>query len=176
MSLNHSLARALILLAVIAVVQMVLQLPSLPTPLAVQFNAAGAAVRWGTAHEFVILNLIIVAILLGVALVLPGLLGKRPKMRWRFPNRDFWLAPERIAATVDYIKRQLLWHGIMTLLFLMAVFQLVVDANAKVPAHLDFTRLMIVIGGYVLFMLLWAWAFWRKFSRLPAATGDNPFG
>lgn len=174
-SLNHSLARAQLLLAVIAVVQMLLQLPALPSPLAVQFNSAGDVTRWGSPHEFVILNLMIVAALIGVTLFLPALLGKRPRMRWRLPNRDYWLAPERIAGTIDYIRRQLLWYGIMTLLLLMAAFQLVVDANAKLPPRLDSLRLVILIGLFVTSMLLWAWAFWRKFARIPADRGDNPF-
>ncbi len=175
-SLNHSLARALLLLAVIAVVQMVLQLPSLPSPLAVQFSSAGAVTRWGSPHEFVILNLCIVAALIAITLFLPAFLGKRPRMRWRLPNRDYWLAPERIAGTIDYIKRQLLWYGVMTMLLLMAAFQLVVDANARVPPRIDSTRLMILIGLFIVSMLLWAWAFWRKFSRIPADRADNPFG
>lgn len=176
MSLNHSLSRAVVLLAVIATVQIILQLPVLPTPLAVTFNAGGMPVGWGTPHEFVILNLIIIAIIVGVALVLPSLMGRRARIRWRLPNRDYWLAPERIADTIEHLKRQFLWHGVMTLLLLMAVFQLVVDANIKQPAHLDSTRLLILLGGYVLFIVLWAYAFWRKFSRIPPDRRDHPFG
>lgn len=176
MNLNHSLARAVVLLAVIATVQIILQLPALPTPLAVTFNAAGKAVGWGTPQEFVTLNLIIVAIIVAIALVLPGLMGKRARIRWRLPNRDYWLAPERLPATIDHLKRQFLWHGVMTLLLLMAVFQLVVAANLKQPPQLDSTRLLILLGGYVLFVGLWAYAFWRKFARIPPDKRDNPFG
>jgi uncharacterized membrane protein len=176
MTLNQSLSRALVMLAVIATVQIILQLPVLPTPFAQTFNASGKAVGWGTPHEFVIINLFIVAIIVAVALVLPGFMGKRSKLRWRLPNRDYWLAPERLPSTIEHLKRQFLWHGVMTLLLLMAVFQLVVDANLKQPPHLDSTRLLILIGGYVLFIVLWAYTFWRKFSRIPPDRRENPFG
>lgn len=51
-----------------------------------------------------------------------------------------------------------------------------VAANTTQPPHLDSTRLLILIGGYVLFIVLWAYAFWRKFSRIPPDRRDNPFG
>ena len=82
----------------------------------------------------------------------------------------------RIEKTVEYVKRMMLWLGVMTLLLLMAVFQLVVDANSNIPPQLDSTRLYVIVAAFVLFMVLWALAFWRKFARLPAASGDNPFG
>ena len=176
MQMNRSLARALILLAVIATVQMVLQLPYLPSPFAVQFSLHGEVTRWGTPHEFVILNLVVMASILGVSLVLPGFLGKRPSMRWNLPNREYWLAPERVAKTVDYVKRMMLWIGVMTLLLLMALFQIVVDANTRQPPNVEASRTIIVIGGFVVFMVLWALAFWRRFSRLPPDRGENPFG
>jgi uncharacterized membrane protein len=176
MTVNQSLTRAVVLIAVIATVQIILQLPYLPTPFAVRFNAAGAAVGWGTPHEFAIVNLIILAAIVGIALILPSLMAKRRTLRWRLPNRDYWLAPERVAATVQHLQRQFLWHGIMTLLLLMAVFQLVVDANIKSPPRLDSMRLLILIGAYLLFVVLWAWTFWRKFSRPPPTERDNPFG
>lgn len=176
MNLNHSLARALLLLAVIAVMQMLLQLPSLGAQLATRFNSAGAAVNWSNPQEFLILNLLLVAAVIAISLFLPSLMGKRPRIRWNLPNRDYWLAPERIEKTVEYVKRMMLWMGVMTLLLLMAVFQLVVDANSHIPPRLDSTRLYVIVAAFILFMLLWAWAFWRKFSRLPAARGDNPFG
>lgn len=176
MNLNHSLARALMLLAVIAVVQMMLQMPSLGSPVATRFNSGGAAVSWSTPQEFVILNLMVVAAVLVISLFLPSLMGKRPRIRWNLPNREYWLAPERIEKTVEYVKRMMLWIGVMTLLLLMAVFQLVVDANTHIPPRLDSTRLYVIVGAFIVFMLLWAWAFWRKFARLPAASGDNPFG
>ena len=176
MNLNHSLARALMLLAVIAVVQMMLQMPSLGSPVATRFNSGGAAVSWSTPQEFVILNLLVVAAVMVISLFLPSLMGKRPRIRWNLPNKDYWLAPERIEKTVEYVKRMMLWIGVMTLLLLMAVFQLVVDANTHIPPQLDSLRLYVIVGAFIVFMLLWAWAFWRKFARLPAASGDNPFG
>jgi len=177
MNLNQSLSRAAMLLSVMATVQILLQLPNLPSPLASRFGWAGKAIGWTTPASFTTINLVFIAAILGITILLPNLMGKRPRLRWwRLPNRDYWLAPENLPKTVEYVKRQLAWHGVMTLLLLMAVFQLVVEANRHNPPVLDTTRVLIFIVAYVVFMLLWSFMFWRKFARLPPDKRANPFG
>src|SRR5262245_1251261 len=104
MTVNQSLTRAVILIAVIVTVQVLLQLPYLPSPLAVRFNWPGNAVAWGTPAGFATVNLCIVAAIVAIALILPSLMSGRRKLRWRLPNRDYWLAPERVPATIEYLK------------------------------------------------------------------------
>lgn len=176
MSVNQALSRMLILIAVFSVIQIALQAPYLPSPMAVRFNAPGQAVGWDTPQSFATINLVIVAIIVSICLILPKSLSGRRRLKWRLPNRDYWLAPERLAKTIEYFQRQFFWHGIVTLLLLMAVFQLVVDANAKTPPLLNSQRLVWLLIGYAAFLIVWGWSLWRKFSRLPPAKGDNPFG
>ena len=176
MSVNQALSRMLVLIAVFSVIQVALQAPYLHSPMAVRFNAAGHPVGWDTAQSFATLNLVIVAIIVGICLILPASLTRRRRLKWRLPNRDYWLAPERLAKTIEYIQRQFYWHGIVTLLLLMAVFQLVVDANAKKPPLLDSERLVWLLVGYAAFIIVWGWSLWRKFSRPPPDRCDNPFG
>lgn len=176
MTVNQSLARAVGLIAVIATVQILLQLPSLPTPLAVRFNWPGNAVGWGSPHTFAIINLCIVAAIIAIAMILPAMLRGRRKLRWRLPNKEYWLSPERMPSTIEYLQRQFMWHGVMTLLLLMGVFQLVVSANEHQPPRFDTSRFLILLSGYLAFILLWVYALLRKFARVPKERGENPFG
>ncbi len=175
MSVNQALSRFLILIAVFSVIQIALQAPYLHSPMAVRFNAAGEAVGWNSAQSFATINVVVVATIVGVFLILPGALSRRRRLRWRLPNRDYWLSPERLPKTIEYLQRQFLWYGIVTLLLLMAVFQLVVDANAHKPPQLDVKRLVWFLAGYAAFIIVWGWSLWRKFSRTPHAQRDNPF-
>ena len=175
MSVNQALSRFLILIAVFTVIQIALQAPYLPSPLAVRFNAAGAAVAWNSAQYFATINVVIVAVIVSAFLILPGMLSHRRSLKWRLPNREYWLAPERVPQTIDYLQRQFHWYGIVTLLLLMAVFQLVVDANAVRPVQLDVQRLGWLLASYAAFIIVWGWSLWRKFSRPPPAERDNPF-
>ena len=176
MTIVQSLRRAMILVAVFSVIQVALQAPYLPTRIAVRFNAAGLPVGFSSAQTFATINLVIIAIILMAFLILPGAMARRRQLRWRLPNREYWLASERREKTIDYLQRQFLWYGIVTLLLLMAVFQLVVDANRHTPALLDSTRLVWLLIGYVAFIIVWGWSFWRRFARPPPAKSDNPFG
>jgi hypothetical protein len=176
MTINQSLARAASLIAVIAAVQILLQLPYLPTPLAVRFNWPGNPVGWGSPHTFAIVNLCIVAAIIAIAMILPAMLRGRRNLRWRLPNKDYWLAPERLPATIEYLQRQFLWHGVFTLLLLMGVFQLVVSANAHKPPRFDTWTFLVFLSGYLAFVLLWVFALLRKFARVPKDRSENPFG
>ncbi|HZF27227.1 MAG TPA: hypothetical protein VEZ88_13260 [Steroidobacteraceae bacterium] len=176
MSINQTLRRAMILVAFFNVIQIVLQAPYLPPQLAVRFNAAGMPVGFSSEEAFSTVNLVIIAIIVTAFLILPGAMARRRQLRWRLPNRDYWLANERREKTIEYLQRQFLWYGIITLLLLMAVFQLVVDANRYTPARLDSTRLVLLLIAYMAFIAVWGWAFWRRFSRPPPEKSDNPFG
>jgi hypothetical protein len=175
MSVNQALSRFLVLIAVFTVIQIALQAPYLPTPLAVRFNAAGAAVAWNSAQYFATVNVVVVALIVTAFLIIPGMLSRRRRLNWRLPNRGYWLAPERLPKTIDYLQRQFLWYGIVTLLLLMAVFQLVVDANTVQPARLNVRRLGWLLASYIAFIIVWAWSLWRKFARPPPEQRDNPF-
>ena len=175
MSVNQALSRFLVLIAVFTVVQIALQVPYLPSPIAVRFDAAGTAVAWSSAQRFATINVMIVALIVTAFLIIPGMLTRRRRLKWRLPNREYWLAPERLPKTIEYVQRQFLWYGIVTLLFLMAVFQLVVDANSVQPAKLNARHLGWLLASYIAFMIVWAWSLWRKFSRPPPAERENPF-
>jgi uncharacterized membrane protein len=175
MSVNQALSRFLVLIAVFTVIQIALQVPYLPSPIAVRFDAAGAAVTWSSAQRFATINVMIVAVIVMAFLVIPGMLSRRRRLKWRLPNREYWLAPERLPKTIEYLQRQFLWYGIVTLLLLMAVFQMVIDANAARPPRLNVTRLGWLLASYIAFIVVWAWSLWRKFSRPPPAARDNPF-
>ena len=176
MTILQSLRRAMVLVAVFSVIQIALQAPYLPAHMAVRFNAAGAPVGFSSSQVFATINLVIIAIILMAFLILPGAMARRRQLRWRLPNREYWLANERREKTIEYLQRQFLWYGIVTLLLLMAVFQLVVEANRHAPAVLDSTRLVWLLIGYVAFIIVWGWALWRRFSRPAPEKSDNPFG
>ena len=141
-----------------------------------RFNAAGIPVGFSSAQSFATINLVIIATIVTAFLILPGAMARRRHLRWRLPNREYWLASERREKTIEYLQRQFLWYGIITLLLLMAVFQLVVDANRQAPALLDSRRLVWLLIGYAAFIVVWGWAFWRRFSKPTPEKSDNPFG
>jgi uncharacterized membrane protein len=78
-----------------------------------------------------------------------------PKARINLPNKDYWLAPERRAETIAFLRSSILWFGTGLVAFLCYAHWLVVLANESQPAHLANSWFL---GGLVVFfaaLLIW---------------------
>jgi hypothetical protein len=84
----------------------------------------------------------------------------------KLPNRDYWLAPERIAQTRALLVAHGVWFGCLMVSMVCYMHWLVMTAHRSVPPHLSN---QMVMGGLLVFMgiaLGWVIALLRAF-RLP---------
>lgn len=154
--------RALLLVAVAAAIYIVATGSALPDVVASHFGAGGAADGAMTRSAYLTL-MVGVGALLPLALVLPlRLLGRVPDALLSLPNKDYWLAPARAAATREWLADQCSGFGILLCVFLCYTHTLVVHAHASSPPRLD-ERLLA--GGLVLFCVLTATWLARYFLR-----------
>ena len=73
------------------------------------------------------------------------------KARLNVPNRDYWLAPERRAGTVAFLRAGILWFGVLLVTFLCYAHALVVLANEVLPPQLSESWFL---GGLVVFFVV----------------------
>ena len=139
---------------------------SMPLFVASHFGISGAADAFMPRVSYMRFMLGIV-VLLPLALVyLPNLALRLPGARINLPHRDYWLAAERRAETIEYLQRHSVRFGCTLLAFLCYVHWLVVRANAATPPGLAAAWF---VGGLVAFlavMLVWTIALFMRF-RLP---------
>ena len=140
---------------------------SLPDVVASHFAADGRAngsMSRG-AYEGVMLAVVIglPALLTGVSYFALG----APNARINLPNRDYWLAPERRAETVSYLRAQLARFNAVLLVFLCYVHWLVVRANAIQPPHLSAPWINVGLAGFAVFAIVWIRLMVRRFSNRP---------
>ena len=83
------------------------------------------------------------------------------------PNREYWLAPERIGSTLDYLRNHAVWFAVLFTALLCFVHWEVVQANMRSPARLAAQPFVIGLVTYVLAVLLWIAAMIRHFRRRP---------
>jgi uncharacterized membrane protein len=85
------------------------------------------------------------------------------------PNRDYWLAPDRRAATVNRMSTWMAWFGVATSAFMAFVTELTVRANL---AHSGLANrpLMFALGAYALIVVLSIARLYRE-CRIPVAGG-----
>ena len=141
----------------------------LPDTVASHFDAAGAADGWMPRTGYLVF-------MLGAIALLPLLLAFVPRLalatagnRINLPNRDYWLAPERRAATLEYMHTHSARFGVLLAAFLAYVHLLVVLANKAAVPRLPSVPFVVGLGVFMLCVVLWARGFARRFGRLPRA-------
>lgn len=139
----------------------------LPPLVASHFGAAG------TANGFMPRTLYVrfmLAFVLGLPTVMTFVTWRAlgsSNARINLPNRDYWLAPERRAETVAFLRSSLLWFGVLLVGFLCFAHWLVVLANRSQPAHLVERWLWGGLVGFMVAVFVWLIVLWSRFRAQP---------
>jgi uncharacterized membrane protein len=136
--------------------------PSLPTTVASHFDAAGIPNSFMPRDGYIRFML---ALGLGLPLISVAILALvfSYANTMNLPNRDYWLAPERIAGTRAFLLRRAAWFGVMMTLLMGLLHYLELNANAQVPAHLSNTLFLGTLLAFAAVTLGWVVALTRKF-------------
>lgn len=94
-----------------------------------------------------------------------GIALRNPKAVINLPNRDYWLAPERRPATVEFIRVQLMRFGTAMLVFVCYVHWLVVQANERSPPRLAGSAFVSAVAVFIGFIVIWIALHYRRFRR-----------
>jgi hypothetical protein len=102
--------------------------------------------------------------LIGVFILLPKWSEKRAGFGMKIPNRDYWLAPERLEHTRAFFRRQMIIMGVAHLLLTIFVVQLAILANLGREIRLH-SSVGWALGLYFLFIVTWLVHFWNHFRK-----------
>jgi hypothetical protein len=83
----------------------------------------------------------------------------------KLPNRDYWLAPERIGQTRALLVSHAVWFGCLVVAMVCYMHWLILVAHRSLPPHLSN---QLVMGGLLVFMgiaLGWMIGLLRTFRR-----------
>jgi uncharacterized membrane protein len=151
---------AMLAVVVWLVVELVVIWPALPDRIAIHFDFEGRPNGWSTRTEFVVT--VGVLICLFVALFLSTMvLSRIPTRLVNLPNKDYWLAPERSAATFDTLSGWMQWFLVLVLGFVAAILVAALRANLSPEPRLAINALVwgAVLVAAVIGMN--GWLFWR---------------
>ena len=127
----------------------------LPPLVAAHFGTAGAANGFMPRSFYVRFML---AFVLGLPTVMTFVTWRalgRSDARINLPHRDYWLAPERRAETIAFLRRGLLWFGFLLVTFLCFAHWLVVLANRTHPPQLAESWLLVGLGCFFVALCIW---------------------
>ncbi len=153
-----------IALIVLVILQILFYYPQMPDVVASHFDGSGTPNDWiGKTSFFVIYGFIMILLVI-IFLYIPHRSEKRPNLRMKLPNRDYWLAPEQRTQTLAFFKRQMMIIGIVHLTLALIIVQFVIDTNFNQPPML-FSGIFWALLAYFVYLLAWIINFFLRFRK-----------
>ncbi len=131
----------------------------LPEKTAIHFGPSGRPDGWASPETAVSINLLITVIIAALFLGINWIVPRVPYDLINIPNRDYWLAPERRQKTLNDVLRYLLWFADLTLLFMLVVYQGVIEFNLSGR----YVSIWWPLGIYLFLTGVWIWHMYRHF-------------
>lgn len=141
-------------LVLLAAAQVIYYYPRLPDTVASHFDGLGAPNDWSGKSGFFAVYIAMLLMLIAVFELLPRWPRKSNRFGMKIPNRDYWLAPERAAATRAFFRRQMMLMGIAHMLLAVYAFQLAILANLEAEPRLH-PSIGWALGIYFVFLTGW---------------------
>ena len=136
----------------------------LPRMVAVHFDQAGLATSFMAVSRYR-LAISLLSIVLPVALVAVMAFAYSRAADMKLPNRDYWMAPQRIARTRAFLVAHGIWFGSI-LIGLMCFLQwLVFDANQRRPPQLSNAAMLLGLTALLGCMVVWIGTLMVAFRR-----------
>jgi uncharacterized membrane protein len=161
--------RIIVLLYIAAIVHLGWIASQMPDRVATHYDGAGNPNGWMTRGGMVGFQLLMLAITAAAFVGLPLLLGRLSPKLINIPNREYWLSPERRAASVAALQNWMAVQGSGVVILMMAVTGLLHHANQVSPPRLSPSGLLASLAAFLLFVGGSIVALYRRFPRPPAA-------
>jgi hypothetical protein len=163
----HRLCSLRVLVAALALAAafVLLSGQSLPPLVASHFAAGGHADAFMPRVAYLGLMLGMVA---GVPLLLvlaQGLVRRVPPRMVSLPHRDYWLAPERAADTLAYLRSHGVCLSLLLAVFLCYVHWLVVRANGLQPPQFPPAPFLAGLTVFLAAVVVWVGMLLLRFGR-----------
>jgi uncharacterized membrane protein len=151
----------LLLFAILFVIGTASQLP--PT-VASHFDAAGQPNAFMSRSGYVRFMLCLTAGLpVLIVFILRTVYSRATNMK--LPNRDYWMAPERVARTRAFLVAHGVWFGSLMVTLTCFVHWLELSANRQQPAHLSAQSFAAVMVAFLIATAAWIAALTFAFRR-----------
>ena len=157
-----------ILVLASGVIHSAIYFPHLPETMASHFGGDGLPNGWSSKTAFFQLETFIQLVLFAAFIGLPWFLRIIRAESFSIPNRQYWLSPERRAATINLLRSRLCWFAVVNLLFLIFVNQLVFTANLTPGAKLDSFCFVIALVVFFGFVIIWISSLLLRFRNVGA--------
>ena len=136
----------------------------LPPTVASHFDAAGQPNAFMSRSGYVRFMLCLTAgFPVLIVLILRTVYSRATNMK--LPNRDYWMAPERVARTRAFLVAHGVWFGSLLVTLTCFVHWLELGANRQQPPHLSTQSFAAVLVAFLIATAAWIAALTFAFRR-----------
>lgn len=147
--------------------QIVYHWPQLPPQVASHFDLQGHPNEWMAKTPFVLFQAGVLLFMSGACVALNLLIRYSSPALFNLPHKDYWLAPERRAATNRMLAGRMTWFFAATTLFMTTMFELGYQVTLGHPPALG-RGMPWLLAIYAVFAVVWMVKLVRQFSKRPA--------
>jgi uncharacterized membrane protein len=166
-SANARLPRALFLLtAVCASIYFSYHYPLLPKVVASHFDVHGTANGWQTKYAFFEVLAGTTALSAFLVFGIPTMIAVMPSLI-NLPNKDYWLAPGQLAASLEFLSGWFAWFGYAVYIVIILAFDYAMQMNLRSASGPNPARLWYTLAGLAVFTVIWTIRLFGRFGRLP---------
>jgi hypothetical protein len=131
---------------------------------AVHFDAAGRAAAFAPRGQY-LTAVLVFALALPVAVVGIMAFAYSRATDLKLPNRDYWLAPQRLERTRAFLITHSIWLGSIMVTLVCFVHWLVLDANLRRPPELSNSLFALGLGAFTVCVAVWVGTMMLVFRR-----------
>ena len=162
-----------VVLAVGAAVYFSSYYAQLPDVVASHFNGRGVANGWQSKSAFFGLFVAMSVLAAAVGFGIPRIIATLPPQLINLPNKRYWLAPEHLAETMEFLGAYFAWFGCAVLLIMILTFDYAIQSNLHPNNRPDISRLWYILAGFSAFIVVWIARMFMKFGRPPEDKSPN---
>ncbi len=152
----------IVALAILFLGQLIFYYPQMPDPMASHFNSFGEPDGWMSRNGFFAFEIGLLIFCVSLFFATTRFLTKLPDSLINMPRKDYWLAPERRAATLSVFRDKMEAFYIPVFLLLVIINQFVFRANLT-KENLPLIS-WLFIGAFVVYTIIWSINLNRKFK------------
>jgi hypothetical protein len=137
----------------------------LPATVATRFNFDNEPVGWMMRDRYVLLILALLVSVPGISSGGISALSQKYPHLINIPNGDYWLAPQRLEASLDFLASHAYRLGRLAIVLMTGLHYVVLVANRTEPPMLPGAWFMAITMGFIFALIMWVIALYRRFPR-----------
>jgi len=156
-----------VLLAAYAAIHFSLMYPQLPGRVASHFDGQGNPNGWQTKAVFFQFFVAVSVLAAAIGFGIPRIIAAIPVQLINLPNKQYWLAPEHVAETQEFLSSYFAWFGCAVFVIMIFTFDFAIACNLHPESRPDISRLWYILAGFLAFVIVWSIRIMVKFARPP---------